>query len=446
MRNKRNIIIAIITLILAVMAIFFGVEYTDEEINKIADGAETILNIIEDSNLSTTELPELEEADEQVLEVQETEAEAFEEQGEIAYNGSDKAPTVTLGEYAGLTYYSQVDSRWKNTMYSNHGDYSQTIGSSGCGPTSAAMVVSSIKGTITPDTMSRLYTEYGYRSYNSGTYWSAFRWTADVFEIEYQETSSLNTVVEKLHDNNYVIASVGNGLFTYGGHFIVIIGEEDGFLKIYDPYLYAGKFDTATRRGKAELRGNTVYVSVDNFRKYANAKGYFCFKNDREDIKGNTTTITSVSQNTSTIKDVDYNIKVTAKNGLKIRSGASTSYSRIGAYPNGTKVHINAESNNWGKTNDGWICLDYTKRLDAAVISMPKQNYITGTYIVTCNKLNVRSGPGTKYKIKGYKTLTKSAQKQGGYVKGVRFTVKKVNKNWGQTPSGWVCLDYSKKI
>lgn len=157
MRNKRNIIIAIITLILAVMAIFFGVEYTDEEINKIADGAETILNIIEDSNLSTTELPELEEADEQVLEVQETEAEAFEEQGEIAYNGSDKAPTVTLGEYAGLTYYSQVDSRWKNTMYSNHGDYSQTIGSSGCGPTSAAMVVSSIKGTITPDTMSIIH-------------------------------------------------------------------------------------------------------------------------------------------------------------------------------------------------------------------------------------------------------------------------------------------------
>ncbi len=215
MKNKRNIIIAIITLILAVMAIFFGVEYTEEEVNKIADGAETILNIIEDSNLSTTELPELEEADEQVLEVQETEAEQFEEQGEIAYNGSDKAPVVTLGEYAGLTYYSQVDSRWKNTMYSNHNDYSQTIGTSGCGPTSAAMVVSSIKGTITPDTMARLYTEYGYRSYNSGTYWSAFRWTADIFNIEYQETSNLETVVEKLHDNNYIIASCGNGLFTY---------------------------------------------------------------------------------------------------------------------------------------------------------------------------------------------------------------------------------------
>ena len=220
-----------------------------------------------------------------------------------------------------------------------------------------------------------------------------------------------------------------------GGHFIVIIGEEDGFLKIYDPYLYQGKFDTSTRRGKAKLRGNTVYVSIENFRKYANSKGFFCFKNDRTEIKENNTTITSISQNTSTIKAVDYNIKVTAKNGLRFRSGASTSYTRLGAYPNGKVVHIQAENRNWGKTNDGWICLDYTKRLDAAVISMPKENYTKGTYVVNCSKLNVRSGPGTQYKIKGYKTLTKSAQKQGGYVRGVRFTVKKVNKNLTSLPT-----------
>ena len=41
------------------------------------------------------------------------------------------------------------------------------------------------------------------------------------------------------------------------------------------PYLYAGKFDTSYRRGKAIVDGNTVYVTVDNFAKYANAKGFF---------------------------------------------------------------------------------------------------------------------------------------------------------------------------
>jgi len=181
-----------------------------------------------------------------------------------------------------------------------------------------------------------------------------------------------------------------------GGHFIVITGQEGDYLKIYDPYLYTGKFDTSTRKGKAELRGNTVYVSIDNFKKYANAKGYFCFKNDRAEIKDNNTTITSVKENTSTIKQVDYNVKVTAKSGLIFRFGADTSYSRLGAYPNGKVVSIYAENNNWGKTNDGWICLDYTRRIDAATISIPKQQYTIGTYKVNCNKLNVRTGPGTK--------------------------------------------------
>ena len=155
-------------------------------------------------------------------------------------------------------------------MYSSVGDRSQTIGTSGCGPTSAAMVVTAIKGTITPPEMGDLYVKYGYRSTNNGTYWSAFRWTADVFDIGYQETSSLDTAVNLVRNNNYVIVSCANGLFTTGGHFIVIVGIDGDTLKIYDPYLYSGKFDTSTRRGKVTVSGNTVYCSIENFRNYAN--------------------------------------------------------------------------------------------------------------------------------------------------------------------------------
>jgi hypothetical protein len=45
-----------------------------------------------------------------------------------------------------LVYYSQEDPRWSNVMYSNHGDETQTIGTSGCGPTCAAMAISSLTG------------------------------------------------------------------------------------------------------------------------------------------------------------------------------------------------------------------------------------------------------------------------------------------------------------
>lgn len=72
--------------------------------------------------------------------------------------------------------------------------------------------------------------------------------------------------------------------------------------------------------------------------------------------------------------------------------------------------------------------------------------YTTGTYKVICNKLNVRTGPGTNYKIKTLKELSKSARNQGGYVKNVRCTVSEVRGEWGRTPSGWICLRYCVKL
>ena len=311
------------------------------------------------SNKSSTEIPILTEEDEQTVEVQETEAEGFEEQGIIAYNGAEKTPNVKLGEYSGLTYYSQIDNRWKNKMYSSVGNTAQTIGTSGCGPAAASMIVSSIKGNITPDQMANLYMKYGYRSANQGTYWSAFKWTADVFNIGYSECYKLDDAIEKLKDNHYIIASCNQGLFTYGGHFVVLVGIEGDYIKIYDSYLYNGKYDVASRRGKAVVRGNTTYVSLQDFRQYANYKKFFCFKNDKTNVNENN--ILSNNANVG-ISKVNYQVRITANSGLNIRAGAGTSYARIGGYSKGTIVTILAESNGFGKTDKGWISLNYTSK------------------------------------------------------------------------------------
>lgn len=326
-----------------------GVDLPNDSANVVNDESK--------SNKSSTEIPILTEEDEQTVEVQETEAEGFEEQGIIAYNGAEKTPNVQLGEYSGLTYYSQIDNRWKNKMYSSVGNIAQTIGTSGCGPAAAAMVVSSIKGNITPDQMADLYMKYGYRSANQGTYWSAFKWTADVFDIGYSECYKLDEVINKLKDNHYIIASCNQGLFTYGGHFVVLVGLEGNYIKIYDSYLYNGKYDVASRRGKAIVKGNTTYVSIQNFRQYANYKKFFCFKNDRTNVNENNNSSGNTSSGTS---KVNYQVRITANSGLNIRAGASTSYPRVGGYAKGTIVTILAESNGFGKTDRGWISLNYT--------------------------------------------------------------------------------------
>lgn len=382
--------------------------------------------------------------DEQSLEV-----ESFEEQGPIAYNGDEKHQNINLGNYIGLTYYSQIDSRWSSHPYTSINKSSQTIGTSGCGPTCASMVVTATRGTITPPEMGDLFVEHGYRSANNGTYLSAFRFVADTFNIEYNETYKLDNAINLLNNNYYVVASCGNGLFTTGGHLILIVGVENDTLKIYDPFLYNGKFETSTRRGKVTVSGNTVYCSISNFRKYANYTRFFAYKHDSNVPTNNY--VPSTNTNTT--------MYVKANGGLNVRS--SPNGKKVGALSNGSQVIVYETQGNWSRIGTNkWVCSDYLTNSKSTVSSnsntkVNTKKYSNGSYKVNASLLNVRTGPGTNYKAKKYNQLSQNARKQNkalgnakanGYKKGVVCTVTKVNKNWGLTNSGWICLDYCRKI
>ena len=374
--NKEKIysyILVVLTVVILLGGVYFKYKQTGEiDTNKLEEAVTIISDEIKTINQSSTEIPELTENDEQTLEVQEVEDESFELQGDIAYEGDAKHWRLSTDDNPQLTYISQIDSRWKNYPYTSTGNSSQTIGSSGCGVASAAMIIDSIKGYVDIRTLADVFVENGYRSANNGTYWSAYRAVADEFDIDYAETSYLDRAVELLRDNNYyIIASCGNGLFTTGGHYIVIYGIDGDTLKIYDPYLYSGKFETSTRRGKVTVSGNTVYCSIDNFRNYANYKQFFCYGYNPNTVETeNKTTAVTTQTVISNITNTNYQAKITASS-LRIRQGASTSYRQIGSYPRNTIVTIYAVSNNWGKTDKGWICLDYTSR-DIATLNIKR--------------------------------------------------------------------------
>ena len=304
------------------------------------------------------------------------------------------------------------------------------------------MIVTATKGTITPDKMADLFVNYGYRTANNGTYLSAFRFVADTFNIEYQETYKLDTAVQLLRNNNYLIVSVNNGLFTTGGHLMAIVGIDGDMLKIYDPYLYAGKFETSTRRGKVTVDGNIVYCSIENFRNYANYNGFYAYKHS-----GNVTV-----NNTQTITTANYTRYVNARSGLNVRNAPNGS--RIGGLSNGTKVTVYETSGNWSRIGNGqWVSSNYLISYTSNTTKII--GYRTGTYKVNASVLNVRYGAGTNYKAKTYLQLTSNARSQNnrlgnyytnGYKRGVVCTVTKINGNWGYTASGWICLDYCSKL
>jgi len=461
MKNKPNkivgLIMSIVVATLSLVSVFLLYKNTGKvDTNKIEKAVETIVEGIETYQMSEAEINELpstkiiEQTQEQENAIeQEVEDEGFELQGNIAYEG-DRARSwdVELGDYKGLTYYSQLDSRWASLPYTSTGNSSQTIGSSGCAPTTASMVVTAIKGAITPDKMSNLFAQNGYRSANNGTYLSAFRAVADEFDIGYEETYSLDRAVELLRNNHYVACSCANGLFTTGGHLILIAGIDGDTLKIYDPYLYSGKFETSTRRGKVTVNGNTVYCSISNFRRYANATRFFAYAHN-----GNVPT-----NNDKPVVTNTYTRYVKSNGGLNVRNSANGT--RIGGLANGTRVTVDKTSGNWSHITspvNGWVSSTY---LVSSITTNATNNtptsgkkYTTGSYRVTTN-INVRYGPGTNYKRKTYKQLSANARQQNrrlggeysGYRKGVVCTITKVSGRWGLSKSGWICLDFCKKI
>ena len=401
--KKKKIIVIITAIIVGILAGlgFYNVNKDNSTEEIVAGAVNEIKDYITTYNMSQQEIEELpsteivEQTEEQEnAQEQEVEDEGFELQGEIAYEG-DRANTwnVELGDYVGLTYYSQIDSRWRYHQYSSIGDSSQTIGTSGCGPTSAAMIVTATRGAITPDQIGDLFVQYGYRSASNGTYWSAFRAVADEFNIGYTETSDIQRALQLLESNNYVVVSVGNGLFTTGGHFIVLTELNGNTITVYDPYLYSGKFDTSTRRGKVTVDGNKVYVSVSNFINYANAKGFFCYEHDG-----------TATENTGNVTTSTYTRYVNT-NSLNLNVRNAPNGSVIGSLKKGTQVTVAENNGSWSRITNptsGWVSSSYLSTSYVSSSNTVGQTRKTkACYLYSNSNLT-----GTRYSYKANTTVT----------------------------------------
>lgn len=134
-----------------------------------------------------------------------------------------------------VVYFNQADSRWKDITYGKTG----TIGKSGCGPTSLAIVVSTLTNqTINPVDMSRWSYKNGYYAEGAGSYHSLIPNGAKHFglSVEGTEASNSNDIVQALAKGQLVIAIMGKGHFTSSGHFIVLRGiTEEGKVLVADP-------------------------------------------------------------------------------------------------------------------------------------------------------------------------------------------------------------------
>lgn len=141
------------------------------------------------------------------------------------------------------------------------------------------------------------------------------------------------------------------------------------------------------------------------------------------------------------IKDISQsetvdNLKITVTGTeVNIRSGPGTDYSKVGvAYKGDTFTVTQVQQTStytWGKTEKGWICLDYTNY--ESLLTPEKSFPWYGT--VNSAAVNYRAGAGLSYSVVG--------QKNKG--DAVTITEEKTASSlqWGKMSDGnWICLDY----
>lgn len=129
--------------------------------------------------------------------------------------------------------FLQWDQRWGYEKYG-----SDVIGITGCGPTCLAMVGYYLTGDdyFTPENIAEFSEKNGYYASGYGSSWTlisegGIKLGLDVTEIPLVKSR----MVDNLEVGNPIICAMGAGDFTTTGHYIVIVGMEDGMFRVNDP-------------------------------------------------------------------------------------------------------------------------------------------------------------------------------------------------------------------
>ncbi len=161
------------------------------------------------------------------------------------------------GSYDGnVVFYDQGD--YKNVTFC--GRSGASISSSGCGVTASAIVASTLLGNKQYDPVYMMNLAYSYHECGagiSGTNAGFFQKFANKFNLGYQSASKSqgNLVVEALKTGkSMVIAHMGKGHFTNGGHYIVLSAiNQEGKVYVHDPNNRGNKKNRGTGNGWYDL-------------------------------------------------------------------------------------------------------------------------------------------------------------------------------------------------
>lgn len=137
----------------------------------------------------------------------------------------------------GVPLMMQWDQRWGYLKYG-----SDLVGITGCGPVCLAMAGYYVTGdeSFNPAGMVEFAKENGYYSPGSGSSWTLISEGGVKLGLQVTEIPLVKKkIMDNLNAGNPIICAMGKGDFTTSGHYIVLVGTEDGLIRVNDPNSYA---------------------------------------------------------------------------------------------------------------------------------------------------------------------------------------------------------------
>ena len=116
--------------------------------------------------------------------------------------------------------------------------------------------------------------------------------------------------------------------------------------------------------------------------------------------------------------------EITCADRLNIREKPDLLSAVVGNYYNGAIVTILETKDGWGRTDMGWISMDYVTTIDDTTLDDPAES------APVPNKLNIRKEPDA------------SSAVVGQYSNGTTITILETKDRWGRTDQGWIHMDY----
>lgn len=150
----------------------------------------------------------------------------------------------------GFVIYSQYDPAWRNKPYGT-----STVGESGCGPSSVAMIASTWGDKVTPDQVAAKFSQYYIAG--QGSSWALMTEGPKAYGFTSVDIgSSMAKAAEELRNGAVILASgEGPKPFTTGGHILVLRGiTADGKILVGD----SGHSDTSDKEWDPELLAGSI--------------------------------------------------------------------------------------------------------------------------------------------------------------------------------------------